>query len=120
MKKYLLILLCAFAAISANAWVVTFSDDGHTAFIEGSGNDGQNRNDLKDANGNDVSDRVLAADSLKFSGTINTLIPSREVVLLMLRPLISVAQLLWRHLKVQFLILTLMVILRLLKSFRTA
>ena len=75
MKKYLLILLCAFAAISANAWVVTFSDDGHTAFIEGSGNDGQNRNDLKDANGNDVSDRVLAADSLKFSGTINTLDP---------------------------------------------
>lgn len=75
MKKYLLILLCAFAAISANAWVVTFSDDGHTAFIEGSGNDGQNRSDLKDANGNDVSARVLAADSLKFSGTINTLDP---------------------------------------------
>jgi hypothetical protein len=75
MKKCLLILLCAFAAISANAWVVTFSDDGHTAFIEGSGNDGQNKNDLKDANGNDVSDRVLAADSLKFSGTINTLDP---------------------------------------------
>ena len=74
-KKLFTLLLCAFAVVSANAWVVTFSDDGHTAFIEGSGNDGQNLNDLKDANGNDVSSRVLAADSLKFSGTINTLNP---------------------------------------------
>lgn len=74
-KKLFTLLLCAFAWIGANAWTVSFSDDGKTAYIVGSGNDGQNYTDLKDANGNSVGDQVKAAETLIFTGIINTLDP---------------------------------------------
>ncbi len=74
-KKLFTLLLCAFAWIGANAWTVSFSEDGKTAYIVGSGSDSQNYTDLKDANGNSVGDQVKAAETLIFSGTINTLDP---------------------------------------------
>ena len=76
MKKYLLLMAAGiFGILTANAWTVTFSDDGKTAYIVGSGSDGQNYTDLKDAKGNSVGDRVKAAETLIFTGTINTLDP---------------------------------------------
>ena len=74
-KKLFTLLLCAFAWIGANAWTVSFSEDGKTAYIVGSGSDSQNYTDLKDANGNSVGDQVKAAETLIFTGTINTLDP---------------------------------------------
>ena len=74
-KKLFTLLVCAFAVVSANAWTVSFSADGKTAYIVGSGSDGQNYTDLKDANGNSVGDQVKAAETLIFTGTINTLDP---------------------------------------------
>lgn len=72
MKKknlFLIALLCAYSTL-ASAWNVTFSADGKTAYIEGSGSDGQNLNDLG------VSETAIkAAETLIFTGTINTLDP---------------------------------------------
>lgn len=69
-KKLFTLLVCAFAVLSANAWNVTFSDDGKTAYIEGSGTDGGNLSDLG------VSETAIkAAETLIFTGTINTLNP---------------------------------------------
>ena len=69
-KKLFTFLVCAFAVLSANAWNVTFSSDGKTAYIEGSGSDGQNLSDLG------VSESAIkAAETLIFTGTINTLDP---------------------------------------------
>ena len=45
-KKLFTLLVCVFAVLSANAWQVTFSSDGKTAYIVGSGSDGQNLGDL--------------------------------------------------------------------------
>lgn len=72
MKKknlFLIALLCAYSTM-ASAWNVTFSADGKTAYIEGSGSDGKNLSDLG------VSETAIkAAETLIFSGTINTLDP---------------------------------------------
>ncbi|MBR4924831.1 MAG: leucine-rich repeat protein [Prevotella sp.] len=71
MKKCLLILVAGiFSVLTANAWQVTFSSDGKTAYIVGSGSDGQNLGDLG------VSEAAIkAAETLIFTGTINTLDP---------------------------------------------
>lgn len=72
MKKknlFLIALLCAYSTL-ASAWNVTFSADGKIAYIEGSGSDGKNLSDLG------VSETAIkAAETLIFSGTINTLDP---------------------------------------------
>ncbi len=80
-KKLFTLLLCAFAVLSANAWTVTFSDDGKTAYIEGSGSDGANTVDLFKTSNEDNDPytdeiaKIKAAETLIFSGTINTLGP---------------------------------------------
>ncbi|MBR3530648.1 MAG: leucine-rich repeat protein [Bacteroidaceae bacterium] len=74
MKKnlFLFALLCAYCTL-ASAWSVTFSSDNKTAYIVGSGNDSQNwSNDSFTA---DERAKIAAAETLVFSGTINTLKP---------------------------------------------
>lgn len=72
-KKLFTLLICAFAAINANAWSVTFSSDNKTAYIVGSGNDSQNwSNESFTA---DERAKIVAAETLVFTGNINTLKP---------------------------------------------
>lgn len=74
MKKnlFLFALLCAYSTL-ASAWSVTFSSDNKTAYIVGSGSDSQNwSNDSFTA---DERAKIVAAEKLVFSGTINTLKP---------------------------------------------
>lgn len=75
MKKYLLVLAAGiFGILTANAWSVSFSSDGHTAFIVGGGtSDSQNWSD--ESFTAEERSKISNADSLVFSGTINTLKP---------------------------------------------
>lgn len=75
MKKknlFLFALLCAYSTL-ASAWSVTFSSDNKTAYIVGSGSDSQNWSD--DSFTADERAKIVAAEKLVFSGTINTLKP---------------------------------------------
>ncbi len=70
-KKLFTLLLCAFATIGANAWEVTSSSDGSTAYIKGNGSETHNWADIS------AEDQAIitAATTLEFSGTVNTLKP---------------------------------------------
>jgi len=75
MKKknlFLIALLCAYSTL-ASAWSVTFSDDNKTAYIVGSGSDSNNWSD--ESFTADERTKIAAAETLVFSGTINTLKP---------------------------------------------
>ena len=81
-KKLFTLLVCAFAAITANAWQVTFSEDNKTAYIVGEGaSDGENTSDLFKT-GTDDNDphtdeinKLKECETLIFSGTIKNLKP---------------------------------------------
>ena len=74
MKKYLLVLAAGiFGVLTANAWSVTFSSDNKTAYIVGSGEDSNNWSD--ESFTADERAKIVAAETLVFTGTINTLKP---------------------------------------------
>lgn len=72
-KKLFTLLLCAFAWIGANAWTVSFSDDGKTAYIVGGGT--SDTNNWTEAFTAEERAKISAATELVFTGTINTLKP---------------------------------------------
>ena len=72
-KKLFTLLVCAFAAINANAWSVTFSSDNKIAYIVGSGSDSQNWSN--DSFTESEREKIKNAEKLVFTGNINTLKP---------------------------------------------